>query len=472
MKTTRSTLYWQLMALAGTALLAACGGGGSTSVTPPTTPTTQTSAGTSVYVGPIGGFGSVIVNGMRFSSVGATLVDDDANTINLDQLKLGMTVRVTGDTNDTTQTGTASRLELVHGTRGTLSAIDVNAGTLVVMGQRIVTSTATSYQGVSGLAALTAGQAVEIYGALQADGSLLATLIEAKTALTSVNLTGRVAALGATTFQVGSLTVNFSAATVNGVLADGKRVKVRATAAPVGNVLTASSVKVFDNSAVFGSTVTSGVRLKLKGVADTSPLNGLLTVSGTQVNITNAIIKGATTTVVAGQFLEVKGVWDGSVLQASEVEQEGFRESQIGGRNELYGTVNSINGSTAIVNGVTVDLSAAVFQHGNLQLVTVGSYVEIKGNMRGSLLVATRIELKTNSTAKDIVYEQSGVIQGFTSVAGFKLNGLQIDASQAVFERGAATGLANGIYIEIKGAQNSSGVFVATKVEIKTASPG
>ncbi|EGF33209.1 hypothetical protein IMCC9480_916 [Oxalobacteraceae bacterium IMCC9480] len=409
---------------------------------------------------------------MRFSSVGATLVDDDANTINLEQLKLGMTVRVTGETNDTAQTGTASRLELVHGTRGSLSAIDVSAGTLVVMGQRIVTSTATSYQGISGLAALTAGQAVEIYGALQTDGSLLATLIEAKTALTSVNLTGRVAVLGTTTFQVGSLTVNFSAATVNGVLADGKRIKVRATAAPVGNVLTASSVKVFDNSTVFGSTVTSGVRLKIKGVADTSPLNGLLTVSGTQVNITNAIIKGAATTVVAGQFLEVKGVWDGSVLQASEVEQEGYRESQIGGRNELYGTVNSINGSTAVVNGVTVDLSAAVFQHGNLQLVTVGSYVEIKGNMRGSLLVATRIELKTNSTAKDIVYEQSGVIQGFTSVAGFKLNGLQIDASQAIFERGAATGLANGIYIEIKGAQNSSGVFVATKVEIKAASPG
>jgi hypothetical protein len=135
----------------------------------------------------------------------------------------------------------------------------------------------------------------------------------------------------------------------------------------------------------------------------------------------------------------------------------------------LYGTVRSITGSIAVVDGVTVDLSTAVFQHGSLQLVTVGSYVEIKGNVSGNTLVATKIELKTNSTAKDVVYEQSGVIQGFTSVAGFKLNGLQIDASQAVFEHGVATDLANGIYIEIKGAQNSSGVFVATKVEIKTA---
>lgn len=289
---------------------------------------------------------------MRFSSVGTALVDDDASTVNLDQLKLGMTVRVTGETNDTAQTGTTSRLELVRGTRSTLGAIAINAGTF----------------------------------------------------------------------------------------------------------------------ALFGSTATSSVRLKLKGVADMSPVYGLLTVSGTQINILKAVIKGASTTIVAGQFLEVKGDWNGSVLQATEVEQEGYRESQIGGRNALYGTVSSITGSIAVIDGVTVDLSAAVFQHGSLQLVSMGSYVEIKGNMKGNTLVATKIELKTNSTAKDVVYEQSGVIQGFTSVAGFKLNGLQIDASQAVFEHGAATGLANGIYIEIKGAQNSSGIFVATKVEIKTAS--
>ena len=470
MNTIFPALHWPLLALVGTVLLAGCGGGGATPVTPPTTPTSQASAGTSVYVGPIGGFGSVIVNGMRFSSVGATLVDDDASTLNLEQLKLGMTVRVTGETNDAAQTGTASRLELVRGTRGTLSAINVSAGTLTLIGQRIVTSTSTSYQGVSGLAALTVGQAVEIYGALQADGSVLATLIEVKATLTSVNLIGRIATLGTTTFQVGSLTVDFSKATLNGVMADGKRIKVRATSGPVGNVLTASAVQVFENSTLLGSTLTSGVRLKLKGVADMNPVNGLLTVSGTQINLSKAVIKGATTTIVAGQFLEIKGDWDGNVLQAVEVEQEGYRESQIGGRNELYGTVSSITGSIATIDGVTVDLSAAVFQHGSLQLVAVGSYVEIKGNMSGSTLVATKIELKTNSTAKDVVYEQSGVVQGFTSVAGFKLNGLQIDASQAVFEHSAATGLANGIYIEIKGAQNSSGVFIASKVEIKTAS--
>lgn len=461
-------LNWPLLALASAALLTGCGGGGSTAVTPPTTPTTQTSAGTTVYAGPIGGFGSVIVNGMRFSSVGATLVDDDASPVTLDQLKLGMTVRVTGDTDDTTQTGTANRLELVHGTRGMITAIDNSAGTLTLLGQRVVTNTSTGYQGVNGLAALTVGQAAEVYGVLQADGSLLATLIEAKNTLTSVNLAGRVAALGTTTFQVGILTVNFSNATVSGVLADGKRIKVRAASGPVGNVLAASSVQVFENSAVLGTAVASGARLKLKGVADANPVNGLLTVSGTPVNVSKAAFKGGAT-AVAGQFLEVKGIWDGSTLQATEVEQEGYRENQIGGRNELYGAVSSISGSTAVIAGVTVDLSSAVFQHGSLALVAVGSYVEIKGNLNGSKLVATKVELKTNSTAKDVVFEQSGLIEGFTSVAGFKLNGLQVDASQAVFEHGSATGLANGIYVEIKGAQNSGGIFIATKVEIKAA---
>ena len=46
-----------------------------------------------------------------------------------------------------------------------------------------------------------------------------------------------------------------------------------------------------------------------------------------------------------------------------------------------------------------------------------------------------------------------------------------VDASSARFEDGTASNLVNGAYVEIKGAQNANGVFVATKVEFKSA-PG
>ncbi len=466
----QANLAWGTLAMA--MALAACGGGSSdnasTNSNPgssnPATPGTTSTTASALYAGPISGFGSVIVNGMRFSSVGAELVDDDANVMNLDQLKLGMTMRVTGQTDDSTLQGTASKLELVHGNRGLVTALDVNAGTLTLLGQNVVTNSATAYQGVNGLAALAVGQAVEVYGALQADGSLLATLIERKSALASINLKGRMQGITATTFQVGALTVNYSAATVAGILGEGKQVKIKAASGPVNNVLSASSVQVFDAGSVYGA---AGTRLKVKGVADAAPVNGLLNVSGTPVNVTQALIKGGAA-ITAGQFIEVKGNWDGSVLQASEVEMENYRASQIGGRNELYGSVTSIEANIAVVNGVTVDLSGALFSHGSIGQIAVGSYVEIKGNLTGSTLQATKVELKTGSAATGASYEQYGQVTHFVSLASFQLGALPVDASQARFEHGNA--LANGSYVEIKGALNSSGVFVATKVEIKSSS--
>ena len=98
----KPSFRWTLLTLSSAMMLTACGGGGGT--TPPVSTTAPAAA---MYAGPITGFGSVIVNGMRFSSVGATLQDDDGQDINLDQLKLGMTVRVSGTADDSTQLGTA-----------------------------------------------------------------------------------------------------------------------------------------------------------------------------------------------------------------------------------------------------------------------------------------------------------------------------------------------------------------------------
>lgn len=482
----KPSFRWTLLTLSSAMMLTACGGGGATTAAD----NTSAPAAAAVYAGPITGFGSVIVNGMRFSSVGATLQDDDGQDINLDQLKLGMTVRVSGTADDSTQLGTASQLALVHGIRGAITTVNASANTLTLLGQTVNTNTATAYQGVSGLAELTAGQSVEVYGALQADGSLLATLIQLKTtAFTTLSVNGVVGNLSATSFKVGSLTVNYSTAVVTGVLGDGKRVKIKAAASnfdAVNNVLTASTVQVAEASSVYGATVTAGASLKIKGIADAAPINGVLKVSGTPVNVSQAVIKGSTGTITAGQLLEVKGNWDGSVLQATQLEQDGYRASQIGGSNELYGAVSSITGTTVVVNGVSVDLSAATFGHGaTLAQVAVGSYVEIKGNLSGNLLQATKVELKTNGTGStgsstssdsshgtvgDVSYEQYGQVSDFASVASFKLNGLTVDASAARFEHANAASLANGVYVEVKGTQGSNGVFVATKVDIKNHS--
>jgi hypothetical protein len=460
MKPTQSTVYRYFFASACCLVLAACGGGGGS----PGTTTGTSGAQAAVYDGPIMGYGSVIVNGMRFSSVGAVLQDDDGQTVNLAQLKMGMTMHIEGVADETTGQGTASKMELVHGTRGVITAVNTPPGTLTVLGQVITTNATTAFQGATGLAALTVGQSVEVFGVAQTDGSLLATLIEVKVAQAAVSLVGRISGLTGTTFKVGNLTVNYASAVVDGVLADDKRVRVKAASGPVANVLTASAVRVSAAAAVGNTPVAAGARMKVKGVADAAPVNGLLTVSGTPIDVSKAVIQGGAT-INAGQLLEVFGIWDGKVLQATRVELEGAREARIGGRNELFGAVSSVTGNTVVVDGVTVDLGSAVFSDGGtLAQVLVGVYVEIKGNMVGDKLVATRVEIKT---ATGLGFEQFGVVTDFVSVSNFKLNGMTVDASTAVFEHGAAADVVNGAYVEIRGAKNAAGVFVATLVEIE-----
>jgi hypothetical protein len=78
--------------------------------------------------------------------------------------------------------------------------------------------------------------------------------------------------------------------------------------------------------------------------------------------------------------------------------------------------------------------------------------------------------LKSLATASGISYEQFGPVTDCVSVANFRLNGLQVDASGARFEHLGAAGLANAVYLEVKGVQDSRGVFMASKVELKSRS--
>lgn len=454
----------------------ACGGGGGDSSSSSTT-TTPTS---SVYSGSISGFGSVIVNGVRFDTVGASTLDDDGAEVRLEDLRIGMLVTVKGSADDSTGKGTATQLLLSHGTTGPVTNVSTVAGTFDVVEQPVQTDTSTVYVDIpGGLTDLANGtpSVVEVHGVLQSNGTLLATVIENKTGFVGVRLVGRMASLdtAAKTFVVGGLTVNYAAVSPAPTgLGNGKRVKIKTTATPAGNLLTLvsdSTVKV-NSGAAYGETVAANTYLKLEGVVETLPdSNGLLTVSGTPVNVSSATGKAIITTV--GQLIEVKGTWDGSVLQATKVEAEDEGDD----RNELYGAVSEVQPSSGtptsvVVHGVTVDVSSAVFTNGKTAAnLVVGSYVEIKGYVVGDVLVATKVELKTGSDAAGREFEDYGVISEFSSASSFKVDGVLVDASSARFEDGTASNLVNGAYVEIKGAQNAGGVFVATKVEFKSA-PG
>ena len=127
-----------LAASAATALLMlpGCGGGGDGGSAGVGT------GGTGSFTsGPIRGFGSIVVNGVRYDDAAAQVVGDGGAALARSDLRLGMVVDVSGSDVSTATDGRRSATATSIGVRseieGPVSAINAAAGTLTVLGQLV-----------------------------------------------------------------------------------------------------------------------------------------------------------------------------------------------------------------------------------------------------------------------------------------------------------------------------------------------
>ncbi|RPH44992.1 MAG: hypothetical protein EHM87_08305, partial [Burkholderiales bacterium] len=229
-----------LAAAVASALLAACGGGGTPAGSTATTAAATATSGAQVAAGTITGFGSVIVDGVRYDDAGATVKsEDDAaspRTVSLSDLKLGMQVEVKAD-----DAGRATLVTISSEVLGRIASISTTGFTVAGQDVRISTDPAspTVYEGVAGLSGLAVNDLVEVHGTRDAAGAVLASRVERKdpAATVSIRVVGTVAGLDATaqSFRLGGLTVRWDAATrllPTGIApADGQRVAVWTDAA-------------------------------------------------------------------------------------------------------------------------------------------------------------------------------------------------------------------------------------------------
>ena len=143
-------------------LLLACGGGGSDGPPAPAP---------SVSVGTITGFGSVIVNGVRFDDAGAAvLINDQVATST--QLKVGMVVAVEGSVSacpnaDTALCeGIATRIRFRNNLVGPITTINRLTNTVQVMGRDVVVDDSTVFDGTTAndLSGLSVGDTLAVSG--------------------------------------------------------------------------------------------------------------------------------------------------------------------------------------------------------------------------------------------------------------------------------------------------------------------
>ena len=389
----RSMAWATLSAALAAVVLVACGGGGGDGAT-----ATPASASSIYAAGPITGFGSVIVNGVRFDDSAATISDDDGRRLAESELRLGMQVECEGGPGSDHAHGVAHAIHVHSALIGPVSAVDTTAGTLTVLGQTVTVDAQTAFGPAlaTGLASVAPGAVVQVHGQFDtASQSYLATLVELDAAATRYKIRGTITALDAesATLSIGATSVDFS--TTPGVptdLAVGKLVAIRLATTPVDGVWTATAIG-------------DGQRLMhdhdeahLRGVISAFTSATQFSVDGNPVDASGAAFPNGQAGVVLGATVEVEGPLVNGIVVAKVVHLENEHEHD-GSRVELHGTISTLDSTalTFVVRGVTVSYAAPVdFHSGSASGLANGLFVEVRGGFSadGTVVDATRIDLK------------------------------------------------------------------------------
>ena len=448
------TKIW-IAVMASLGLLSGCGGGSSASpaiATAPAVPIVSSSA--LPVAGLVSGLGSVVVNGVRYETIGANVVDADDKRIINSPIGIGMIVSLEPSTSNSTA---ASSIQIQRGIKGPTASVNVALNTLTVAGLPVAADSATLIiraNGTVGSFSDLANNSVEVYGLPQADASFKATRIEIESSPSFVQLSGVISQLNTTnaTFALGSgaklVTVSYGTSTPATGLANGVVVSVHTNTllsasqyAATQIYLRASSANVFTEY-VTKYTGTSGIH------NETNELYGMVSglsslASGCALQVQGLPVSVASTTlcnsIQNGDYVEVKGLLTNGSFAAYRIEfrttggdrnLSGYSDdendddhddlkytrltststsngsstpiytSESSSTYEVYGTLSNCTASTCTLtsNGVamTIDISTAIWEHG---YVVYSGAVEAKGYMTANnIFKVTKIESKNRGS--------------------------------------------------------------------------
>ena len=437
-------------------------------------------SGTGRAYGEITAFGSIFVNGIKYSTATATITINGVVQQVGDQsgLKLGMAVLVDGTVNPDGLTGTATSVDFLGDLEGTIDAAPVIIGTrgsFTIYGLVVKTDSKTVFADGLTLAALRAGDVVEVSGLFDAnDGSFAATRIEKQAAFREkIELRGFISNVTATTFKLGAtLVVNYSVAQLRdispGGLVDGTFVEVKATTQPVGGTLNATRVSV-EGSVLASANMNLGL---LQGVAANVSTNSFM--MGNQLVMTNAqtVFSGFSANPPVTALAAIAP----TVFDAGNVTVKGsvpslFAQLKLAAPAE-YALLTAAT-STALVNGVQA-LATGPVVNGVMtaQTVTITalpvSLLAVQSRMTHGtagtfdLLIdkaipisgAVTVEPRNNGVAHTIVFQFDGPVTSVGGVTSQNVNSIGVGTASF-----AITG--NDVLVTLTGLSDNQRLTVA-----------
>jgi len=233
-------------------------------------------------------------------------------------------VEVRGTINAASGTGVANRVEFDDDLQGPVEAIDVPGSTIVVLGQLVIVTGTTVFDGTT-LSTLAPGDVVEVSGFVDGSGNLRATRVELESEVEDVEINGTINELDADaqTFRIGGQLVDYSSAEITdappGGLENGLFVEVHATGGPVGGVLVAEKIDVTGTD--FGGD--EGEEVEIEGYVTRVVSATEFVLNQTRkvrINAKTQFDNGTSADITVDARLEAEGVVDGTgVLVAKEV---------------------------------------------------------------------------------------------------------------------------------------------------------
>lgn len=386
-----------LRALGATLLLAVigCGGGVETGGTGPT--------GSSFVEGPVSGFGSVIVAGIRFDESNARVEDADGTPRSRSELRLGMRLEIDAgpvlDDSDGGRSASADRVRIVAELLAPVTLIGPSGLFIEVLGQVVRINAATVIDGVAGGSApLAVGDVVEVHGfvdtASLVDGYVATRIERRSTPPPAYRVRGLVRDLdpAARTLRIGTQLFDLAATGVPAGLGNGQIVRLVASTARASGrwpvqAISAVSRQLLDRD-----------EAQVEGLITSFTNTARFEVNGILIDASNASFVNGSAGVVRGARVKVRGNAAGGVLVASSValrsDTDAFNEGV--DIRDLIATVDSA-AQTFTLRGITVFYgNAPRVDNGSLaDLVNgVGRSVRVRGVLSAdrTRVVASRIE--------------------------------------------------------------------------------
>ena len=254
--------------------------------------------GALVVVGPITGFGSVLVNGLTLETA-ATEILVDGTPVPQSALREGQIIRAVAAV--TPRSIDATTIEYQENVRGPIELLDAVAGTLTILGQEVLADTRTVLDIGAGrsLADLMVGEGIEVSGLRLPTGAVQATYLgsAAPTAPLTVTTSITAADPNALTFELGALAVDYSQVLLldvpMGIPDVGLVVEVEGTALGPNGELIVEEIRSFVNEpGVFGAADTAQTSFAAIGAPDTTDFQVSVQSVITDANLPSSITLG------------------------------------------------------------------------------------------------------------------------------------------------------------------------------------